>query len=175
MALSEKDLQKIEAVFDRQIKNLTYAGSKRKGKDWIKLTKKRLYAYPLLKDNIERCKLDIEDIKREEFGKSRSITMFSLHGGGSEKPTIEELREAKILLVERKIARDEAEIRERDMALGAIRDDPYYQIIELKFFEKLSHEEIAAQIPCGLNTVTRHLGRLLDIMSVTLYGADVLA
>jgi len=61
------------------------------------------------------------------------------------------------------------------MALGAIRDDPYYQIIELKFFEKLSHEEIAAQIPCGLNTVTRHLGRLLDIMSVTLYGADVLA
>ena len=95
MALTEKDLQKIEAVFDRQIKNLAYVGGggKRKGKDWIKLTKKRLYAYPFLKGNIERCKLDIEDIKREEFGKSKSITMFSINGGGAEKPTLEELRE----------------------------------------------------------------------------------
>ncbi len=177
MALTEKDLQKIEAVFDRQIKNLTYVGGggKRKGKDWIKLTKKRLYAYPLLKGNIERCKLDIEDIKREEFGKSKSITMFSVNGGGAEKPTLEELREAKILLVERKIARDEAEIKEIDAALATIKDDYYYPAIEMMFFKKLRQEGIAAHLRCDKTTVWRQVGRLLDVMSITLYGADALA
>ena len=174
MALSEKDLQKIEAVFDRQIKNLTYAGGKRKGKDWIKLTKKRLYAYPLLKGNIERCKLDIEDIKREEFGKSKSITMFSINGGGAEKPTLEELREAKILLVERKIARDEAEIKEIDAALATVKDDYYYPAIEMMFFKRCKQDDIAEKLYCDKTTIWRQVGRLLDIMSITLYGADVL-
>ena len=162
--------QKVEEVGRKLIQE-----GRRGHHNWTKLTMKRLYSYPLLKKNIERYRLDIEDIKKEDMGKSKSIVMFYTHSGGGEKPDLEELREAKIRMVEMKIDRDEKEISEIDAALDAVKDDPYYRIIELKFFQKLSHEEIAANMPCGLNTVTRHLGRLMDIMNVTLYGADALA
>lgn len=173
MALSKKDLQEIGNIFDERIKLLS-GGGRRKAKEWIKLTKKRLYAFPLLKDNIERYKADIEDIKREDLGKSKSIVMFTANSGG-EKPTLEELREAKIMLIERKIARDEAEIREMTAALNTIRDDDYFPVIEMMFFQKMRQEDIADSVHCDKTTVWRQTGRLLDMMSTTLYGADALA
>ena len=174
MALSEKDIQKIGAIFDEKVKSLT-GGGRRKAKDLTRLTKKRLYAYPLLKGNIEQYKADIEDIKRENFGKSKSIVTFMAHSGGPEKPTLEELREAKILLVERKIARDEAEIKEINAALDSIKGDDYYPVIEMMFFLKLRQEEIAESMHCDKSTVWRQIGRLLDMMNISLYGADALA
>lgn len=174
MALSEKDIQKIGAIFDEKVKSLT-GGGRRKAKDLTRLTKKRLYAYPLLQENIERYKADIEDIKREDFGKSKSIVAFMANSGGPEKPTLEELREAKILLVERKIARDEAEIKEMNAALDTIRDDAYYSLIEMMFFQKLRQDEIAESVHCDKTTVWRNVGRLLDALSIVLYGADIFA
>ena len=173
MALSEKDVQKIGAIFEEKIKRLK-GGGRSKGKELIKLTKKRLYAYPLLKENIERYKADIEDIRKEEFGKSKSIVMYSPSGGG-EKPTLEELREAKILIVERKIARDEAEIKEINAALDTIKEDAYYPLIEMMFFQKLGQDEIAERMICDKTTIWRNVGRLLDAMSIALYGADTFA
>lgn len=173
MALSKKDLQEIGNIFDERIKLLS-GGGRRKAKEWIKLTKKRLYAYPLLKSNIERYKADIEDIKLEDLGKSKSIVIFTANSGG-EKPTLEELREAKIMLIERKIARDEAEIKEMTAALDTIRGDYYFPIIEMMFFQKMRQEDIAASIPCDKTTVWRQAGRLIDTLCTTLYGADALA
>lgn len=84
-----------------------------------------------------------------------------------------ELREAKILIVERKIARDEAEIKEMDTALATIRHDEYYPVIELTYFAKMSNEDIAAKEHWSVASVKRHKGRLIDILSASLYGADV--
>ena len=147
---------------------------KKAQRNWTKLTMKRLYSYPLLKHNIERYKLDIEDIKKEDMGKSKSIVEFYAHSGGGEKPDLEELRAAKIRIVEMKIDRDEKEIAEIDAALATITYDPYYRIIELKFFQKLDVEEIAEEMHCGTATIPRQTGRLLDIINISLYGADVL-
>ena len=172
MALTKKDLQAIEGIFDGIAKKIMGSG-RRKAKDLTKLTMKRLYGYPLLKKNIERYKLDIEDIKREDMGKSKSIVMFTATGG--KKPDLEELRAAKIRLVELKIDRDEKEIAKIDAALSTIKDDEYYPIIEMRFFRKCGQEEIAKAIPCGTATVSRQLGRLLDILNISLYGADAFA
>jgi hypothetical protein len=148
---------------------------KKAQRNWTKLTMKRLYSYPLLKQNIKRYRLDIEDIKKEDLGKSKSIVAFYSHSGGGEKPDLEELREAKIQIVEAKIERDEKEIAEIDAALATIKDDPYYRLIELKFFQKLDVEQIAEEMHCGTATVPRQTGRLLDIINISLYGADALA
>ena len=61
MGLSKKDLQEIRSVFSDEIQKLK-PPTRYRAKDLSKLTKKRLYAYPLLKINIERYKADIEDI-----------------------------------------------------------------------------------------------------------------
>jgi len=147
---------------------------KKSQRNWTKMTTKRLYGYPLLRKNVERYQMDIEDIRREDLGKSKSIVEFYAHSGGGEKPDIEDLRAAKIHIVEMKIARDQQEIKEIEVALDSVKADPYYPIIEKKFFQQKSHEDIAEELHCGTATVSRQLGRLLDIINITLYGADAL-
>lgn len=148
----------------------------RKGqKNWSKMTQKRLYAYPVLKHNIERYRLDIEDIKKEDMGKSKSIVEFYAHSGGGEKPDLEELRAAKIRIVEMKIDRDEKEIAEIEAALATIKDEKYYPIIEMRYFRKMEEKEIIAATEVTAAMLPKELGRLLDMLNVCLYGADALA
>ena len=177
MAVTKKELSaitaEIRATMEEVAQRILYEGRSR-AKDLGKLTKKRLYAYPQLKDNIERYKLDIEDVRQETFGKSKSIVVFRSNSGNGEQPTLEEQRAAKIRLLEQKIDRDETEIKEIEAALAQIKDDPYYRIVELRFFQKMSREAISEAIPCDTATVSRNLGRLLDMVNVSLYGADVL-
>ena len=170
MSLSKQDIETITGIMHGVAKDLM-GGGKKKAKDLSKLTKKRLYAYPLLKKNVERYKADIEDIKREDFGRSKSIVAFVSRAVNHDKPDLEEIRAAKIRETEKKIARDEEEIREIDAALDAIRDDEYFAIIGMMFFDKKSQEEIADTLHCGYATVWRQAGRLLNAMNTVLYGA----
>ncbi|MBR2216488.1 MAG: hypothetical protein IJ849_12150 [Selenomonadaceae bacterium] len=163
----------VERKIDEVGRRLILEGKKAQ-KNWTKMTMKRLYSYPLLKQNVERYLLDIEDIKKEDMGKSKSIVEFYTHSGGGEKPDLEELRAAKIRLVEMKINRDRSEIAEIEAALANIKDDPYYPIIELKFFEKRGQEDIAEVLHYSTATISRQLGRLMDIVNIGLYGADAL-
>lgn len=177
--MNKKDMDtiktEIKAAVEEVGHRLIWEGSRRI-KDLAKLTKKRLYAYPQLKMNIKRYKLDIKDIQKETFGKSKSIVIFQRNSGdNAEKLTLEEQRAAKIRLLEQKIERDEEEIKEMDAALAQIKDDPYYRIIEMKFFLKMSRDEIGAEFPCDPTTVSRQLGRLLDTLNISLYGADALS
>lgn len=167
--IAEAVEQKIEEVGRRLILE-----GRKVQKNWTKLTMKRLYSYPILKQNIERYRLDIEDIRKEDMGKSKSIVEFYTHSGGGEKPDLEDLRAAKIRIVEMKINRDQQEINEIEAALDIIKDDPYFPIIDLKFFQKWKQEDIAEKISCSVATVPRQLGRLLDIVNISLYGADAL-
>ncbi|BAL82825.1 hypothetical protein SELR_11170 [Selenomonas ruminantium subsp. lactilytica TAM6421] len=164
----------VEHKMEEVGRRLILAGKKTQ-KNWTKMTMKRLYSYPILKANIERYRKDIDDIRKEDMGKSKSIVEFHGDIREWEKPDVEDLRAAKIHTVEMKIDRDTREVREIEVALDSVRADQYYPIIEMKFFQHMTHEEIADKIPCGVTTVSRQLGRLLDIINVTLYGADALA
>ena len=172
MSLSKQDIETITGIMHGVAKDLM-GGGKKKAKDLSKLTKKRLYAYPLLKKNVERYKADIEDIKREDFGRSKSIVAFVSRAVNHDKPDLEEIRAAKIRETEKKIARDEEEIREIDAALDAVKGDEYYKTIEMRFFDKINQDEIAVRLHCDSSTVWRNTERLVGIMNVVLYGAAV--
>ena len=70
------------------------------------------------------------------------------------------------------IAADETEIETLKKALAQIEDDPYYPDVKGRYFEGLSDEEIAKQIPCDERTVRRHRNRLVRVVAVWLYGAE---
>ena len=173
MSLSKSDIRKIESLFEVAGQKLL-TEDRRRREDLSKLTKKRLYAYPQLKNNIERYRLDIESIKRETFGKSKSIVVFQRNSGSGEKPTLEDLRAAKIYLLEQRIERDETEIREMDAALKTIHDDPYYPALEMIFFQGMSHEMCASNVNCERSSITKNIGRLINVLNVVLYGAEAL-
>ena len=173
MSLSKNDVKAIENIVEETGRRILSEGQ-RKSKDLGKRTEKRLYAYPTLKANIERYKLDIEDVKKEDMKRSKDFVVFLRNSGGDERPDLEELREAKILVIEQKINRDRAELKEMTAALETVKKDEYYKLIPLIYFEKRHRDEVEREMNCDKTTVWRNKKRLLNVLNVSLYGADAL-
>lgn len=171
MALTKKDLQELSGIIDGAIKRAVSAG-RRVGKNHYKETERRLFRYPELKKNIEEYQADIEDIKREDFGKAKDIVKFSIHGGNTPQEDIEEKRQKIIANLENRIASDLYEIRQIERALDRINGDEYYPIIEAYYFEKCDTEEVAERFHYSDRTIQRWRKNLVNIISDALYGAD---
>lgn len=168
MALTKKQEEKIEELFQKAVSH-----GKSYVKNKYKQTEKRLYAYPILQKNIDRYKLDIEDVKSESFSHSHDIVIYTV-GGAGEKRDIEDIRKAKILMLEQKIVRDEKEIREVNAALDVIKNDEYHKIINLAYFKNMTPDEIGKELNCDRATVFRNKKRLINMIITSFYGADAL-
>lgn len=145
--------------------------ARREVKDVFKQTEIRLYAYVELKRNIDKYNQDIEDLREEgTSGKSKDIVFFSTHGGGA-RLSADEIQEARIMIVQKKIYRDQTEIDEIDYALRVAENDDYYRVITMKYFEERSDDEIAELVGCDASTVRRNKTRLIRKIALKLYGA----
>lgn len=162
---------------ERIIKSAVQAGlnvgriqAERTATDAYKATERRLYALPVLKKKVEDAKQRLLDLRSMGLpGRSKDVIRF-IRSGRRLSP--EEILEALIQDTEASIAADEVEIETINKALENIKDDPYYPVVTGRYFDGLSDEEIAKQIPCDERTVRRHRGRLVRVLAVWLYGAD---
>ena len=171
MALSKKDLQELGGMIETAIRKAVSVG-RRVGKNHYKETERRLFRYPELKKNIEEYQADIEDIQREDLGKSKDIVKFSIHGGNTPQEDIEEKRQKLIANLESRIASDLYEIRQIDRALERVKSDEHFPIIEAYYFEKCDTEEVAERYHYSDRTIQRCRKNLVNIISDALYGAD---
>ena len=55
-------------------------------------------------------------------------------------------------------------------ALESIKDDPYYSIIEMVYFENKTREEVAEFYNVEVKTVTRNKNRLIDNMKIIIFS-----
>jgi len=171
----EVNIQKlIEQAVNRAVDTALAVGIKR-GKEDVKnafsQTEVRLYAYRDLQDNIEQYQLDIKDLEVEKPGRSKSLVFFSTAGSGI-RLSEEDIQQARVIGIQNKIRRDEEEIEEINRALQPILNDPYYSIIDMKYFKGKTDDEIAETIPCDPRTVRRNKNRLVRRIAIKLYGAD---
>lgn len=61
-----------------------------------------------------------------------------------------------------------------DTALDQIRKDPFFSIIPMFYFEKVSREDIAFHFGVNEKTITRNRKRLVRQISVILFSDDVI-
>ncbi|WP_110955741.1 DUF1492 domain-containing protein [Anaerosinus massiliensis] len=169
MGLTKKDHEEIENLFNKAV---SFGRRQSTERDTYRRTERSLRAYPILKENIKRYELDIKDIAKEDMRTSKDFVLYLANSGGSEKMDIEDIREAKILAIRQKIVRDQKKIEEINIALNTIKSDEYYQVIEMIYFEGLKEEEIVEQMHCDRTTVYRNRKRLINTISVSLWGAD---
>ena len=59
-----------------------------------------------------------------------------------------------------------------ERALVAIANDEYLLTVTGKYIDRLTDEEISERIPCDPTTVWRNRKRLVQRLSVRLYGVD---
>ncbi len=173
MALSEKDLQQIVKTIESVGRKMMTAG-KQSTKNAYQATERRLRAYPALKANIKRYEADIKDIAHEDMGKSADIVMFQSHSGKTPERDLEELRQEKIFLLTERLHRDTKEVQEIEVALDYVKDQEYYKIIPMIYFEGKSQREIEQQMHCDRTTIWRNRKALIAKMSIVLYGADAI-
>ena len=57
-------------------------------------------------------------------------------------------------------------------ALGKIQDDPYYQIIELKYFEHWTHEKIAEYFDVDVSVISKRRTKLINQLRPLIFSDD---
>ena len=162
-------------IHDTVVATLAALNSQPKPQDCYKATEARLYAYPVLLENIKRYKLDIRDLKKEKnTEKSKDITCW---GGASSRLTPEEKQQARIMAVEIKLERDTAEVNRINKALlrlERMNSEEDVAFIKRLYFQGLDLAGLAEFMGESLATIQRRRTRLVRQLALMLYGAEAL-
>lgn len=147
----------------------TRLAAERETKDTFKATEARLYAYPILKLRIEDKQEELVEIQTIGVRKkSKSIVRYQKSGV---RLSEEEITEAVIKDIEAQIAGDEKECETIEKAVSLLGGDPYQDLIKYKYFQSKRDDEIGEILHCDARTVRNHKSRLVNRISVFLYGS----
>lgn len=128
--------------------------------------------YPSYKALIQEKKAKIELLQKyglQEF--SKSIVILS---ASSNNPNVglEELLEEEIDKNIKQIAWLTKVVELIDMGLAEVRSDPYYGIIELKYWRRWSMEQIAEHYNTATTTIYRNRDRLVHKIKNVVFAGD---
>lgn len=159
--MTESEVVKI-VINELQERNLI-----KKVKDSYKNTEYLLNNFDLLNKSISDMKLQIEDLKTYGIRKSgKAAVVVSQNMVKVDEATIIEQRVSEL---NQAIHRTQSVINSINHILQDLKSDKYYQIIDLKYFKKLSHEEIAEILECDVSTVSRNRNRLINLIKVRIF------
>lgn len=135
-------------------------------------TETLLYNYKNFQAAIADKQRQIETIRQEGIPKkSTSITSFS--GNATyEVKTDADKADDKIEAIEQSMQTTVSFIKVIDDALTALKDDPYFDIIRLKYFEGKSHEDIADYFSVNIRTISRNRNRLVNLLCIRLFSDE---
>ncbi len=166
-------MTKIEEIINKAVTAGIEAGqlaAKRAPDDAFKATEKRLRALPILKEKLAKDRDRLEELEEHGLhGHSNDIIRYMRSG---RCVSDEDVLAALIQDMKATIAATEFEIQRIEDALAPLENDDYYLVIELKYFEGKQDDDIAEALHCDPRTVRRNKNRLVEKISVRLYGVD---
>lgn len=138
-------------------------------------TETLLYNYNNFVSVIQEKEEQIAELR--QFGmrkKSASITNFSGNTGLVEVKSDSEKIDEKIEMIEFSISTTKNYIKVIDNAIASLKDDPYYELIDLWYFKRYSREDIAEHFERDVRTVTRNKNRLINLLQIRLFSDEVI-
>lgn len=146
---------------------------RKEGRTSFTKTEQLLYNYRNFKESIvDKCE-QIEMIRLVGIKKkSKDITSCSSRSGYYEVATDLEKGEEQIRKLELAIEETTEFIERIDRAVSKLKDDPYYDLIRLKYFEEKTREEIAEILNVDVSTISRNKNRLINMLKITLFSDD---
>lgn len=166
-------LESIERTVNQTITSLKKAGLMKDGsRSVFQKTESLLYNYPKFKKIIEERR---EILKDDDFnhGKSKSVVAFSKTASHTNKTEEEQYRE-RFEAYEASVAKTESYVRIIGEALKKIENDPYYQVLPLKYWEWKTHQEIADLFSKDVSTITRNKTRLINELKINLFSDEAI-
>jgi Cu2+-containing amine oxidase len=133
-----------------------------------------LYNYTNFKNAIDQKFQQIEVIKEEGLiEKSKSITSY-VNNAYYESTNDYHKAEEMIESIYKAIRETQKYIDRIDAALKHIQDDPYFDIIRLKYFEGKTREELADHFYVDVRTISRNKNRLINLLQIQLFTEDIM-
>lgn len=162
--IAEKILEKIRN--DKEIKT---------GKQLtpFQKTEKLLSEFSLLKGAIDSKNMLIEDLKKEGISIQKRETGVNVQ---SSKVYLSELEkvENRIEKLQEEITRIENVVNMVERALGTIRNNKYYDIIEMKYFDDLTFEHISEKLDISVITAKRYKNKMIRQLQLVIFSDDVI-
>lgn len=138
-------------------------------------TETLLFNYNNFKEVIKDKEEQIAEMRQYGMPKrSAGITSWSGNTGLIEVKSDAEKLDEKISAIEDSIVTTKTFIRLIDDAIDTLKDDPYYDIISLRYFEGYSREEIAEHFNVDVRTVTRNKNRIINLLQIRLFSDEVI-
>ena len=139
-----------------------------------KKTEQLLYYFPDFKEGLKIKEETIFDIEIDGIPKkSNSVTIFSGIMGGEFESELEK-KETRLDELRRSVELTKKVINLIESTLNLIKDDKYYDVIPLKYWEGKTHEEIAEIFNKEVSTISKNKIRLISKIKVTLFSDDVI-
>lgn len=143
-------------------------------KNYFKETEILLYNYQQLKLKVEQDEeflYDPDSFTAPPKNRSKDIVVFSTKGTGSHGLDIDRYTTE----IKSSMMRTRQEVLRIDRALETIKDDKYFDIIPMKYFDNKPFEEIADVLGYDERTIRRNKNRLINRLKIMLFGADALS
>ena len=170
--MNEKDIDRIADKIIEKMKTDREIKTEKQLTPFQK-TEKLLSELALLKGAIDSKNMLIEDLKKEGISIQKRETRVNVQ---SSKVYLSELEkvENRIEKLQEEIVRIENVISMVERALNTIRNDKYYNIIEMKYFEDLTFEDIAEKLNISVRTAKRHKNFMIRQLQLIIFSDDVL-
>lgn len=174
--MTESDLQQIiglvvtktiEALEDKKL-----IAPKSDEKTAYQKTEALLYNYRGFKKIVAERMQEIENLRKYGVPKtSKDITKYCGNAGGTVQGTVleEDAVEAAVRNVERSVEGTVQALALIDRCMATLRSDPYYCILEMRYFEGRTQEDIAVDLKCSQVTISKNKARLVKELAMRLF------
>lgn len=137
-------------------------------------TEQLLFNYMGFKRIIKEKMQEIKEIRAWGVPKSCSVTEFVQKGGLPGGIVLEEESvDNAIASVQRSVEGTVQAVALIDRCMAALKGDPYYKILEMRYFEGRTQEDIAVTFGCNQATIARNKSRLVKELAMRLFPDQV--
>lgn len=136
-------------------------------------TEQVLYSYNDYKKAVQDKEEKIKEIKKYGLSK-RSGSIIPMPSGSPKNASEEEKEQEAIETIQKSIVLTKRYIAIIDDALEKLKDEPYYELIEMIYFEGKTIEKVANHFNVDISTVSRKKKILINKLSIYLFSDDVI-
>nr|DAT32832.1 MAG TPA: Protein of unknown function (DUF1492) [Caudoviricetes sp.] len=170
--MNEKDIDRIADKIIEKMKNDKEIKTEKQLTPFQK-TEKLLSELALLKGAIDSKNMLIEDLKKEGISIQKREIGVNVQSSKVYLSELEKL-ENRIEKLQEEIVRIENVVNMVERALGTIRNNKYYDIIEMKYFDDLTFEHISEKLDISVITAKRYKNKMIRQLQLVIFSDDVI-
>lgn len=138
-------------------------------------TEQLLYNYRGFHRIVDEKRQEIADLRKYGVPQSCAVKEYVDKGGTVQGIVLpEESVESAVGNVERSVQDILSVIHMIDKAMAAIKNDPYYSILEMRYLDGVGQDDIAKSFNCSQQNVSYHKSRLIKELALRLFPKQVI-